>query len=127
MTFLPVALLMAAQVLQPAAIPEPVSPPPAAAIDETIPPDEAAAVNARKRLNAEAKARTDTTDAQYAAAQAAYQASLRAHQATVESTARAQSEYAAARAAYEQRQREIADWQACVDGDKTRCAPEPGK
>ncbi len=42
-------------------------------------------------------------------------------------TAQAQAEYEAARAAYDQRQREIADWQACVKGDKTRCPPKPQK
>ena len=125
MPFLHVMLAMAAQVLQPAPVPEPAPPP---VVDEAAAtPEDVAAISARKRLNAEVKARTDAIDAQYAAAQAAYQAQMREHEAAVESTARAQAEYEAARVAYEQRQREIADWQACVDGDKTRCPPKPGK
>lgn len=127
MILLHAALLMAAQVLQPVAVPEPAPTAPLPAIDEAGTPDDAAAISARKRLNAEVKARTDASDAGYAAAQAAYQAQMREHQAAVDSTARAQAEYEAARAAYEQRQREIADWQACVSGDKTRCPPKPQK
>lgn len=127
MPFLHAMLAMAAQVLQPAPVPEPAPAPPPVVDEAVAAPEDAAAISARKRLNAEVKARTDATDAQYAAAQAAYQAQMREHEAAVESTARAQAEYEAARAAYEQRQREIADWQACVDGDKTRCPPKPGK
>lgn len=127
MILLHAALLMAAQVLQPVAVPEPALPASLTAVDEAAAPDDAAAISARKRLNAEAKARTDASDAGYAAAQAAYQAQMREHDAAVARTAQAQAEYEAARAAYEQRQREIADWQACVNGDKTRCPPKPQK
>jgi len=52
---------------------------------------------------------------------------MREHDAALARTAQAQAEYEAARAAYDQRQREIADWQACVNGDKTRCPPKPQK
>ena len=127
MILLHAALLMAAQVLQPVAVPEPAPAAPLPAAEEAATPDDAAAISARKRLNAEVKARTDASDAGYAAAQAAYQAQMREHQAAVESTAKARAEYEAARAAYDQRQREIADWQACVNGDKTRCPPKPQK
>lgn len=127
MILLHAAFLMAAQVLQPVTVPEPALPAPATVVDETVAPDDAAAISARKRLNAEVKARTDASDAGYAAAQAAYQAQMREHDAAVARTAQAQAEYDAARAAYDQRQREIADWQACVNGDKTRCPPKPQK
>lgn len=127
MILLHAAFLMAAQVLQPVAVPEPALPAPLTVVDEAAVPDDAAAISARKRLNAEAKARTDASDAGYAAAQAAYQAQMREHDAAVARTAQAQAEYEAARAAYDQRQREIADWQACVNGDKTRCPPKPQK
>lgn len=127
MILLHAALLMAAQVLQPVTVPEPTPAAPLPAIDEAAAPDDAAAISTRKRLNAEAKARTDASDAGYAAAQAAYQAQMREHQAAIARTAQAQAEYEAARAAYDQRQREIADWQACVKGDKTRCPPKPQK
>lgn len=127
MILLHAALLMAAQVLQPVAVPEPAPAAPLPAAEEAATPDDAAAVSARKRLNAEVKARTDASDAGYAAAQAAYQAQIREHEAAVEHTAQAQAQYEAARAAYDQRQREIADWQACVNGDKTRCPPKPPK
>ncbi|BBE36042.1 hypothetical protein [Sphingosinicella microcystinivorans] len=127
MILLHAAFLMAAQVLQPVTVPEPALPAPATVVDEIVAPDDAAAISARKRLNAEVKARTDASDAGYAAAQAAYQAQMREHDAAVARTAQAQAEYDAARAAYDQRQREIADWQACVNGDKTRCPPKPQK
>ncbi len=72
MPFLHVMLAMAAQVLQPAPVPEPAPATPPAVDEAAATPEDAAAISARKRLNAEVKARTDATDAQYAAAQAAF-------------------------------------------------------
>ena len=89
--------------------------------------EDAAAIAERRRLNAEIMARNAATDAAHAAATADYRAKLRAHEAAAAEAARARTDYDAARAIYDQRQKEIADWQACQDGDRKRCPPKPAK
>lgn len=105
-------------------------PPPLESIAQTIDDqganaEQAAEIEARRRLNAGIAARVDATNAQHAAALAEHKAALAAHRAALLERERAAAEYAVARAVYEQRQKEIADWQACVDGDRTRCAKRP--
>lgn len=124
---LPLAYGLAAYAPQSVEVPPPLQSVEQEIAAQELPPEDAEAIAARQRLNAAVRAKSEAADAANAAAQAEYQAALRAHEASVAAAAKATAEYEAQRAAYEQRQKEIADFNACQAGDKRRCPPKPKK